>query len=67
MATATATRTTTEIYSELTQLIEQFQEGHNAGTKVGAKNARLALGSVKKLVTEYRKASSAEAKQAKKK
>jgi hypothetical protein len=61
MATV-ATRSTTEIFSEVTQLFGQFQEGHNAGTKVGKKNARLALGSIKKLVTEYRKASSAEAK-----
>ncbi len=57
---------TKQIFEQLTALWTQFTDGHNAGTKKGAKEARLALGSMKKMVTNYRKASSAESKALKK-
>ena len=55
-----------EIYSKLDELWEQFQENHRAhsekGNKAAGGRARKAIGEVKKLVTEYRKASVSESK-----
>jgi hypothetical protein len=55
-----------ELYSQLNELWEQFQENHRAhsekGNKAAGGRARKAIGEVKKLVTEYRKASVSESK-----
>ena len=52
---------TDRVYGELNELWEQFQENHRAfdekGNKAAAGRARKAIGEMKKLVTEYRKAS----------
>ena len=50
-----------ELYGQLNDLWEDFQENHRAHTEKGNKaaggRARKAIGEIKKLVTEYRKAS----------
>ena len=50
-----------ELYGQLNDLWEDFQENHRANTEKGNKaaggRARKAIGEVKKLITEYRKAS----------
>ena len=55
-----------ELYSQLNELWEKFQENHRAHSEKDNKSAggraRKAIGEVKKLVTEYRKASVAESK-----
>ena len=55
-----------ELYSQLNELWEQFQENHRAHTEKGNKaaggRARKAIGEIKKLVTEYRKSSVSESK-----
>ena len=51
-----------EIFEQLKQLWETFEENHNKPTKKSDGDARKALGEIKKLVTEYRKASVAEDK-----
>ena len=55
-----------ELYGQLNDLWEDFQENHRANTEKGNKaaggRARKAIGEIKKLVTEYRKASVAESK-----
>jgi hypothetical protein len=55
-----------ELYSQLNELWEQFQENHRShsekGNKAAGSRARKAIGEVKKLVTEYRKASVSESK-----
>ena len=58
--------TKNELYNQLNELWEQFQENHRAhsekGNKAAGSRARKAIGEVKKLVTEYRKASVSESK-----
>ena len=58
--------TTTELYETLNNLWEDFQENHRSFTEKGNKaaggRARKAVGEVKKLVTDYRKASVTESK-----
>ena len=58
--------TKNELYGQLNELWEQFQENHRAhsekGNKAAGSRARKAIGEVKKLVTEYRKASVSESK-----
>ena len=58
--------TKNELNSQLNELWEQFQENHRAhsekGNKAAGGRARKAIGEVKKLVTEYRKASVSESK-----
>ena len=58
--------TTTELYETLNNLWEDFQENHRTFTEKGNKaaggRARKAVGEVKKLVTDYRKASVTESK-----
>ena len=55
-----------ELYGQLNDLWEDFQENHRANTEKGNKaaggRARKAIGEIKKLVTEYRKASEEENK-----
>ena len=57
---------TDRVYGELIELWEQFQENHRVfdakGNKAAAGRARKAIGSIKKLVTEYRQASVSETK-----
>ena len=59
--------TTNELYETLNNLWEEFQENHRTFTEKGNKaagtRARKAVGEVKKLVTDYRKASVTESKQ----
>jgi hypothetical protein len=51
-----------EIFEQLKQLWETFEESHNKPTKKSDGDARKALGEIKKLVTSYRAASVEEAK-----
>ena len=51
-----------EIFQKLKQLWETFEVEHNKTTKVSQKNARTAIGDLKKLVTDYRQASVEETK-----
>ena len=57
---------TNELYETMNNLWESFQENHRAnaekGNKAAGGRARKAIGEIKKLVTEYRKASVAESK-----
>ena len=58
--------TKNELYGQLNELWEQFQENHRShdekGNKAAGGRARKAIGEVKKLVTEYRKSSVSESK-----
>ena len=58
--------TSAELYESLNNLWEEFQENHrkfvDKGNKSAGTRARKAIGEVKKLVTEYRKASVEESK-----
>ena len=58
--------TSNEVYNQLKDLWESFQENHRAnaekGNKAAGGRARKAIGEIKKLVTEYRKASVSESK-----
>jgi hypothetical protein len=55
-----------EIYNTINNLFEDFQENHRKfeekGTKAAGGRARKAIGEIKKLVTDYRKASVSESK-----
>ena len=57
---------TSELYETLNNLWEDFQENHRTftdkGNKAAGGRARKAVGEVKKLVTDYRKASVTESK-----
>ena len=57
---------TVDLYSTLDALWENFQENHRKhnekGNKAAAQRARKNLGEIKKLVTDYRKASVDECK-----
>ena len=52
-----------DIFEAMKALWVKFEEEHNKTTKVSQKNARTAIGDLKKLVTEYRAASVEESKQ----
>tara|TARA_Y100000310_G_scaffold339062_1_gene430570 strand:+ start:1249 stop:1434 length:186 start_codon:yes stop_codon:yes gene_type:complete len=56
-----------DIFNEMISLWNEFHENHtkfsDKGTKAAGARARKAIGSIKKLVTEYRKASVSESKQ----
>ena len=58
--------TSNELYNEINDLFETFQENHrkfeDKGTKAAGGRARKAIGEIKKLVTSYRQASVAESK-----
>ena len=51
-----------EIFKQIDALYETFKAEHGTTTKAGAQRARKAIGSIKKLVTDYRKASVNESK-----
>ena len=55
-----------KLYNEIKGLFEQFEENHsifsNKGNKAAGGRARKAIGEIKKLVTDYRKASVSESK-----
>ena len=57
---------TTQLYDQLNELWEQFQETHrkfhDKGNKAAATRARKSIGEIKKLVTDYRKQSVIESK-----
>ena len=57
---------TENLYNELNNLWEDFQENHRAftdkGNKAAGGRARKAIGEIKKLVTGYRQASVSESK-----
>lgn len=55
-------KTADDLFVEIKTLFDEFEKEHHAGTKVGQKRARKAIGEIKKLVTEYRKASVEESK-----
>ena len=46
-----------EIFEQIKDLFEQFEENHNGTTKAAKSRARKAIGELKKLVTDYRKVS----------
>jgi intein/homing endonuclease len=54
--------TSQELYEQISDLFLQFEAEHNSTTKAGKGRARKAIGELKKLVTDYRKASVAENK-----
>ena len=58
--------TSKELYEQIKALYEAFEENHtqnaDSGTKASGTRARKAIGEIKKLATEYRKASVAESK-----
>ena len=51
-----------ELFEQINYLYETFVEEHNGTTKASQQRARKAIGEVKKLITDYRKASVAESK-----
>jgi len=51
-----------ELFEQISKLFTTFVEEHNKTTKVSQKNARTAIGDLKKLVTDYRQASVEESK-----
>ena len=55
-----------ELYNEINDLFEEFQENHRKfeekGVKAAGGRARKSLGEIKKLVTSYRQASVSESK-----
>jgi len=51
-----------ELFEQINSLYETFVEEHNGTTKASQQRARKAIGEVKKLITDYRKASVAETK-----
>ena len=57
---------TNELYETLNNLWEDFQENHrdfsSKGNKSAGGRARKSIGEIKKLVTDYRKASVSESK-----
>jgi hypothetical protein len=46
-----------ELFQTMKELWNKFEEEHNKTTKVSQKNARTAIGDLKKVVTDYRQAS----------
>ena len=51
-----------EIFESIKDLYETFEAEHNGTTKASKRRARKAIGEIKKLVTDYRKASVDESK-----
>lgn len=51
-----------EVFEQIDALYETFKAENAGTTKASQQRARKALGEIKKLVTEYRKASVAESK-----
>lgn len=52
----------TELFEEIKDLFNEFEKEHNGTTKASSARARKAIGEIKKLVTDYRKASVEEGK-----
>lgn len=50
-------KTSEDLFHEMEQLWSMFVDEHHKYTKVSNSRARKAIGDLKKLVTEYRKAS----------
>jgi hypothetical protein len=46
-----------ELFEQIKDLFIQFEENHNGTTKAAKSRARKAIGEIKKLVTDYKKAS----------
>ena len=59
-------KTSKELYEEIKSLFNDFEENHEknaeSGTKVSGTRARKAIGEIKKLITDYRKASVSDCK-----
>jgi hypothetical protein len=51
-----------ELFEKIDELYQSFVASHNGTTKKSQAGARKAIGEVKKLITDYRKASTAESK-----
>lgn len=54
--------TSQELFEKIDALYQEFVLNHNKETKAAKARARKSLGELKKLVTEYRKVSTAESK-----
>ena len=54
--------TSQELFDQIKDLFVEFEENHNGSTKAAKGRARKAIGELKKLVTDYRKASVSEGK-----
>lgn len=54
--------TTQELFEQIKELFVEFEENHNGTSKASKSRARKAIGEIKKLVTDYRKASVEETK-----
>lgn len=54
--------TSQELFEQMTAIFETFTAEHTKGNKASKARARKAIGELKKLVTPYRAASTAEAK-----
>ena len=46
-----------ELFGQIKELFTQFESEHNGTSKASKSRARKAIGEIKKLVTDYRKAS----------
>ena len=53
---------TQELFEQIKELFIEFEIEHNGSSKAAKSRARKAIGEIKKLVTDYRKASVAENK-----
>jgi len=51
-----------ELLEQIKELFVQFEDEHNGTSKASKSRARKAIGEIKKLVTDYRKASVEETK-----
>jgi len=51
-----------EIFENISEVYTQYESEHNGTTKAAKSRARKAIGEIKKLVTDYRKASVEESK-----
>lgn len=51
-----------ELFEQIKDLFTEFENEHNGTTKAAKTRARKAIGELKKLVTDYRKASVEESK-----
>mgnify|MGYP001169086944 CR=1 FL=1 len=51
-----------ELFEQIVSHFEEFEAHHSGTTKVSQRRARAAIGSIKKLITPYKKASVAESK-----
>lgn len=51
-----------ELFEQIDELYQSFVASHNGTTKKSQAGARKSIGEVKKLITDYRKASTAESK-----